>query len=221
MVSACIAFPLLVIRFLNKSYTHELIESEEFDEKFGALTLDLKKKEKSALLFNVIFMGRRLGYALILIALCQHTRIQPWVIISLNLVVMMFDGIVRPFDLLFDNKFELMNESFMMVSTYFMLGFSTFIPDPDARYTIGWLNIGFLAFMLNLNIGIILYRHLSKLHRYLKLKYTKRAYQKCQALYLERVRDRKEVLEKELAEEIEAELREEEKISSQMEQIPE
>ena len=70
MVSAAIAFPLLLIRFLYRSYTHELIESEEFDEKYGALTLDLKKKEKSALLFNVIFMGRRFGYAFLLIALC-------------------------------------------------------------------------------------------------------------------------------------------------------
>ena len=127
----------------------------------------------------------------------------------------MFDGIVRPFDHVFDNKFELMNESFMMMSTYFLLGFSNFIPDPYARYTIGWLNIGFFLIMLSSNIGIILYRNMSKLRRYLKLKYTKIAYLKYQALYLERVQeieeeDRKEALEKELAKEIEAELQEKE-----------
>ena len=70
----------------------------EFDEKFGALTLDLKKKEKSALLFNVMFMARRFGYTLILISACEYIRSQTWMIISLNLTMMIFDGIVKPYD---------------------------------------------------------------------------------------------------------------------------
>ena len=133
MAFTAIFFPLLTVRFLRNSYDDDQIQSEEFNEKFGALTLDLKKKEKSALLFNAMFMARRFCYTLILISACEHSRIQTWMIILLNLGMMVFDGIVRPFDYSFDNKFELMNESFVMVSTYFLLGFSNFIPDPDAR----------------------------------------------------------------------------------------
>ena len=118
-----------------------------------------------------------------------------------------------------------MNESFVMISTYFLLGFSNFIPDPDSRYKIGWIIIGLFIFFLSSNVGIILHKHIRQLRRYLMLKYTKHAYLRYQALYLMRVKEieeehHKEALEQELAEEIQVELEEEKKIGSAIEMIP-
>ena len=55
-----IVFPLVTQRILLKTYKLGKIKSDAFNQKWGALVLDLQIREKGSLYYTTIFMTRRL-----------------------------------------------------------------------------------------------------------------------------------------------------------------
>ena len=68
---------------------------------------------------------------------------------------------VMPFEDPLLNYMELFNESSLLVTSYFLLTFTDFVPEPETRYTIGWVFSGVVALNLIVN-WIILFTRLAK-----------------------------------------------------------
>ena len=57
---------------------------------------------------------------------------------------MMYFGFVFPYMRRTQNILELVTEIVILFSTYFMMIYSDFVPDLEARYLMGWINISMI-----------------------------------------------------------------------------
>ena len=48
---------------------------------------------------------------------------------------------------------EIFNEVLVLISFYFMIIYSEFVPDVEARYNVAWVNICLIVGMVAYNIG--------------------------------------------------------------------
>lgn len=60
-------------------------------------------------------------------------------------------------------RFEFFNETVIMLVLYTMMSFTQFVPDPAARYQVGWLCILIVAVHLAINLGLILHSTVSRI----------------------------------------------------------
>ena len=65
-----------------------------------------------------------------------------------------------------------------LISTYGLIVFTAFVPDPEARYKCGWVLIGITFTILTENILVLLYESITDSIRKGKIKLAKRKYQK-------------------------------------------
>lgn len=100
-------------------------------KRFGSTYEELRMNSKAALLFNVIYMLRRLFFASVAVFLTNMPSLQVVLVICHCLVVMMYLVRVRPFADPIMNYMEILNEAFILGATYHMLIFTDFVPNPN------------------------------------------------------------------------------------------
>ena len=105
-------------------------------------------------------------------------------IIAINLLKIGYQGYVKPFKNPNKDKVELLNEALIMLTSYFLLLYSNFAEFPEDRYVVGWINIGFFAFLIAINLVIIMGTHVYNLYRWLKIKRLKSSYNKYKVAHL-------------------------------------
>ena len=108
-------------------------------------------------------MVRRFAYAILLVRLSEFNRLQTQIILLLNLFAAIFQGSVCPFFKPLDNRIEQINEAQVMLSTCFLIISSNFVVNPDDRYIMGWVNIGFFTLLIGFNVTIIVFKHVYNL----------------------------------------------------------
>ena len=89
-------------------------------------------------------------------------------------LIIMYQGMVRPYDLKMQNRLEMFNEVMIMLNCYFLFLFSEFLPDPEVRYQMGWVNIGMLSIMILVNTTIIIFNKCKSMYKFAKLNKIKR-----------------------------------------------
>ena len=62
-----------------------------------------------------------------------------------------------------------------MLNCYFVLLYSDFLSDVEARYQVGWVNVGFLTLMILINAVVIISSHLYSMIRAIRLRVIKAA----------------------------------------------
>ena len=108
-----------------------------------------------ALTWTAVFMFRRLLIVMIIVVMPRISWCQVQLVINLNTAAMLYQGWYTPYKSLAFNKKELTNESFIQLNTYFLIIFSDFVGEAEARYMAGWCNIGFLSLFVLVNLFII------------------------------------------------------------------
>ena len=61
-----------------------------------------------------------------------------------------------PYKTFLNNVVEMLNECFVILTTYIMHAFSLFIPDHNVRNDIGWFYIGLVGVVFVLNLSVII-----------------------------------------------------------------
>ena len=133
------------------------VKSEKFQKRFGELVLGLKLEKQSALLYPVLFMTRRLIYAVILIKCLNRSVYQLQLIIVKSFAFMIYIGRVRPYEVRLSNIVELTNEVIISLCAYWLVTFSDFVPDEKTKYKCGWPIIGATSLLVLFNLGVICY----------------------------------------------------------------
>ena len=111
---------------------------------------------KSAVLYNAIFVLRRLSISLVLVFATDYAFLQIIFVIVQNLFTLSYLLTVRPFATKFQNYLEIFNETCVLATTYFILLFSDLIADIKIRYNLGWVMIGIVVFNILVNMVIML-----------------------------------------------------------------
>ena len=91
---------------------------------------------------------------------------------------MIYSGYMRPFVLPLANKVELVNDTFIILCSYFLIIFSGLVVDAQTRYLSGWPCIGLIAILITFNISIIMINSIKRLAHYCRLRYLRRQNQK-------------------------------------------
>jgi len=117
-------FPIAIFFFLV--HNQEKLRDKKFEDMFGGLYKNLKTKRLSEYSFNVVFLIRRLLYALSVGTLFTSiTLISILVQILLSVLLCVYILLSRPFEDARDNQIELMNELTILAIFYLCLGLIT------------------------------------------------------------------------------------------------
>ena len=87
---------------------------------------------------------------------------------------MIYVGYFRPFEIPFNNKMELFNESVTIVCTYGLICFSAFVSDARTRYLCGWVMIGLISFLVLFNLVFVIKQGIQITSKAIKLRLIRR-----------------------------------------------
>jgi hypothetical protein len=123
-----LVFPFFVWVLLWKKFT--FLKQEISVNSFGSTYQELRTDSKPALLYNVIYMLRRLYIAVLATIFNNHSFFQVQAIVFHSVVVLTYTAWVKPFQLPLMNKMEVFNEACILVATYHLFAFTTFVDSP-------------------------------------------------------------------------------------------
>ena len=72
-------------------------------------------------------------------------------------MIMAYTAGSRPFWLPIHSDLEIINETLVLLNSYFLMIYSDFIPDLKTRYTMGWQNIWIISLLVGINLVTISY----------------------------------------------------------------
>ena len=78
---------------------------------------------------------------------------------------MIYTGYMRPYKLRLANNMELINDTFIILCSYFLIIFSALVSDAETRYKSGWPLIVLICFVIGLNLTVIIYKGVSEVFR--------------------------------------------------------
>ena len=84
---------------------------------------------------------------------------------------MIYTGYMRPFELRLANNLELINDTCIVVSSYFLIIFSDLVANSEARCIFGWPCIMIICFIIVVNLSVMTFRGVRGLARAIKLRY--------------------------------------------------
>ena len=120
--------------------------------KFGSTYSEIKTDSKAALLYNVIFMLRRLLFSLIAVVMDGSPVLQVQLLIFHCILMLIYNILVQPFEEPTLNYLEIFNELCIIVAAYHLIPFTDFLDDPEIKYEIGWSIIGITTFNIGVNM---------------------------------------------------------------------
>ena len=115
-------------------------------------------------------MIRRLIFAIIAIFLSELLVIQLLMHTLSSIGILMFLFYLKPLESKFLNAIEIMNEITLLISSYFLYFFTSFIQSVEMKYEMGWYFIGIAAFNIFINWCAMVYRFLIPLVNFIRIK---------------------------------------------------
>ena len=108
------------------------------------------------LLYNPIFMARRLIFAFLIVFLEDYAITQLQYAVMSSALFIIYLNLCRPYIFSKMTRSEIMNEVINLVVTYHYLLFTNFVDDIEMRFYIGWSSIGLTILLISINMLIIL-----------------------------------------------------------------
>ena len=166
------AFPALTFIWLQKNFDH--LDSSAVRVKFGTLYTDMKATRSTATQQIALLCFRRFVIVLATVFLNKHIIVSFFLYFYGSTWFLGYYMTRKPFQWKWAYALELMNESFLLIATYFMTCFSEYILDIQTRYQVGNFFIDMIVVVIILNqIGIWLEVGLAVAKLQRKQKYIK------------------------------------------------
>ena len=150
-----IVFPVLTYIWLQKNYDY--LDLASVRVKFGTLYTDYKPQKVTATQQIVMLCLRRFIIVLATVFLNKYIIVSFFIYSYGSTAFLAYYVIRKPFEWKWAYALELMNESFLIIATYFMMFFSEYILDIQTRYQIGNFFIDMIVVVIILNQVAIWY----------------------------------------------------------------
>lgn len=157
-------FPFTVLMFIKRNIN----ELNSKKRHYGSLYADLRTHKLSTALYMVLFMLRRLLFAVSAVFLTRWPLVQVNLLFLQSLTVVLYLLHFRPFEDPIMNKLEIFNELCILLVTYPSLLFTGFVSEPLSQYYAGWLMIVFIILNILVNMLAVLYQGLCSLILFIK-----------------------------------------------------
>ena len=156
MIALVLPGALIAILFVDGSR----LKDEGFLERFGQLYSNMNYQRRAhelwPRLYFLIFVLRRTILISIGFFLTQNQIYQILIVIYMQLMVLVYQGIVSPGPDRASNRFDLFNEMQIMICTQFIILFTDWV-DPTIQIQMGWYWVGVLLFTVFANLIFIFY----------------------------------------------------------------
>lgn len=168
------SFTLGTLYFLNSNLN--ILDAKKLHKKFSTLYHNQVTHKKVAFKIMAIFFVRRLTLAVFTVWLNDHVIASLLVYFYFSIYIAGIGIHDRPLNDRWNNLLENFNESFIILSGYFIMMFSEWVGDVYVRYEYGAVYNDILQGIILLNVGMIGNNIIQSLQRY----YQRRIYEiKC------------------------------------------
>jgi len=144
-------------------------------ESFGTLYGTLRYHYRPALLFYVIFMARRLFFALAIVYLGDYQILQVNIFMFGSIAISMFLWRIKPFAIQAINYLEILNESSILVSGYLLNSCTDYNSNYQLKYSLGWIMIILSVLNIAINLSLNLYFTVKRVIQIIRKKCTKKS----------------------------------------------
>ena len=103
--------------------------------------------------------------ALTTVFLSSFLLSQIWIYVGISLYSMCYVTSERPFDTPILNRVNYLNESLLLITSYFLLLMTDLVPDVELREQIGWIYLYTLSFVVVINFIVIIQQLISTLFK--------------------------------------------------------
>lgn len=134
MTFGCSVFPFWLFFFLRRNKELIIHKDANFAQTYGSLFYGLRTdqaKAGSALLYNLVFLLRRIVFAATMIFLTEYPLFQVYSLIIQSVGSMIYLVNVAPFEARGLNRLELFNEFCIYIACYPTLLYSGFVESTD------------------------------------------------------------------------------------------
>ena len=100
----------------------------------GSLYSELKKERKMALLYNGLFVLRRLMFAYMAVFLGNYPFLQIQGLAIQSISILMYLSYTKPFKDKLSNILEMFNEICILILSYHLFYFTDYVEDPLLKY---------------------------------------------------------------------------------------
>jgi len=137
---------------------------DELREMYGSYFEELRiATGPHILVYNNYFLFRRLIVALVLVFTRDMLFLQIMIMDFTIIAQVIINGHLEIFETRFKHNMEYINETLVMMTLYCCVCFSSFVPDPKARFDIGYFCCFFVALQLAINLYFIFKQSLSEM----------------------------------------------------------
>ena len=127
-----LSLPIFAFVYLKKHF--EKLEEAVFEQKFGTLYSNHNTRRTTIIVSMPIFCLKRLLVAFGTVFVIQPLAFNIMVYIYISIFSLGFNLTVRPLNTRALNLIDNINESFILISSYFMMAFSAWIYTPNKNY---------------------------------------------------------------------------------------
>jgi hypothetical protein len=106
-------------------------------------------------MYNVLYMLRRLLFAVIAVVFEKSPVLQVQILIFHCILMIMYNILVKPFEEPKMNRLEIFNEVCILAAAYHLFLFTDYIESPEFRYMIGWSIISITTFNIVVNMLVM------------------------------------------------------------------
>lgn len=155
-------FPFFIMTILYVLQSR--LKRPEYVQRLGSVYDGLKTESKMALLYNVLFLSRRLMFSYIVVFV-DYPVLQIQMLFYQSILMIMYLMYFRPFELNELNNIEIFNELTILISAYHMLLFTPWEANIDTQFLVGYSMIGVTATNIIVNTGIMFIKTIGKVKR--------------------------------------------------------
>ena len=164
--SLVIIFPIFVWFLLWKKFWS--LRTEKCIHRFGSLYAELRTDSRFAVLYNVLYLVRRLYFVLVCLELSYFPFLQVQALIFHSILLLIFDTLVRPFHSRLLNNLEIFNEVCILGASYHLLIFTEYDNNENTQYNGGFSIIAITTLNILVNMGIMMYMTFQKIKNHIR-----------------------------------------------------
>ena len=152
LIIALFLLPITLLWILSKPL--HTLQDPDFIKSFKPFFAELSSKSKIKLSYFFVFMIRRISFVAVSIFV-ESPSLQTISILYMNLIIVIFIGLSKPFARKLRNIIEFVNEGLVSVTCFHLLVFTDYVPDKYMQYRAGYSMLMVLFVLILFNMWFV------------------------------------------------------------------
>ena len=192
-LSTILLWPITLYCIL--AYNFYDLQQPDLRKKYGEAYKELNvNRKRKVLLWPCYFYVRRIIFAIAIMHVKEHIAFQVQMVAQSTIASVILFGFVKPHNSFREYQVELLNEICVMLATYTVFCFTSFIQDAEVKMFIGYFLIALMSFHFIIGVGQMCVNTIKIGTFRLKAKKVLRKYEEKRLINLRKLADKHEAM---------------------------